>query len=43
MNLRIQTDNSLTAVEALHQALDQLIEVGTHVKSKFAQKVQEQH
>ncbi|ORY42555.1 RBP11-like subunits of RNA polymerase, partial [Rhizoclosmatium globosum] len=39
VNLRIQTDGSITAVQALHKALDDLTQLCEHVQSSFVEKV----
>ncbi|KAI8622757.1 DNA-directed RNA polymerase [Chytriomyces sp. MP71] len=39
VNLRIQTDGSITAVQALHKALDDLTELSEHISSTFVEKV----
>lgn len=39
MNVRIQTYGNITAVEALHQGLDNLAELCTVVEDKFTEKV----
>lgn len=40
LNLRIQTYGNITAVEALHQGLDGLSALCTHVEETFAEKVE---
>ncbi|KAJ3293878.1 RNA polymerase subunit AC19 [Rhizoclosmatium sp. JEL0117] len=41
VNLRIQTDGSITAVQALHKALDDLTQLCEHVQSSFVEKFDE--
>ncbi|KAI9340826.1 DNA-directed RNA polymerase [Obelidium mucronatum] len=41
VNLRIQTDGSITAVQALHKALDDLTQLCEHVQSAFVEKFDE--
>ncbi|KAJ8325286.1 RNA polymerase subunit AC19 [Batrachochytrium dendrobatidis] len=41
INLRIQTDGSITAVDALHKGLDDLVDMTTHVKESFKDKVKQ--
>ncbi|CAH2355837.1 DNA-directed RNA polymerases I and III subunit RPAC2 [[Candida] railenensis] len=40
LNIRIQTYGNITAVEALHQGLDNLSEMCTVVEEKFSEKIQ---
>lgn len=40
LNLRIQTYGNITAVEALHQGLDNLAELCNVVEEKFREKIQ---
>lgn len=40
LNIRIQTYGNITAVEALHQGLDNLSELCTHVEETFSEKVE---
>ncbi|KAJ3275324.1 RNA polymerase subunit AC19 [Terramyces sp. JEL0728] len=39
-NLRIQTDGSISAVDALHKGLDDLVSLTSHISSTFQDKVQ---
>lgn len=39
LNIRIQTYGNITAMEALHQGLDNLSELCTHVEETFSEKV----
>lgn len=39
LNIRIQTYGNITALEALHQGLDNLSELCTHVEETFTEKV----
>ncbi|GMG55706.1 unnamed protein product [Ambrosiozyma monospora] len=39
LNIRIQTYGDITAVQALHQGLDDLIKVCTHVEEEFSSKI----
>ncbi len=39
LNIRIQTYGKITAVEALHQGLDNLSELCTHIEDKFTEKI----
>lgn len=41
LNIRIQTYGNITAVEALHQGLDNLSELCTTIEEKFREKVAE--
>lgn len=41
LNIRIQTYGNITAVEALHQGLDNLAELCTIVETKFGERVEE--
>ncbi|KAJ3323177.1 RNA polymerase subunit AC19 [Boothiomyces sp. JEL0866] len=40
VNLRIQTDGSISAVDALHRGLDDLINLTSHISTTFQDKVQ---
>ncbi|KAK6199210.1 uncharacterized protein RJT21DRAFT_3027 [Scheffersomyces amazonensis] len=40
LNIRIQTYGSITAVEALHQGLDNLTELCTVIEDKFSEKIE---
>ncbi|CAK7896490.1 DNA-directed RNA polymerases I and III subunit RPAC2 [[Candida] anglica] len=40
LNIRIQTYGNITAVEALHQGLDNLTELCSTVEEKFSEKIQ---
>lgn len=40
LNIRIQTYGNITALEALHQGLDNLAELCTHVEEAFTEKVE---
>lgn len=40
LNIRIQTYGNITAVEALHQGMDNLAELCTHVELVFSEKVE---
>lgn len=40
LNVRIQTYGNITALEALHQGLDNLTELCTVVEEKFSEKIQ---
>ncbi|KAI9197420.1 DNA-directed RNA polymerase [Polychytrium aggregatum] len=42
INFRIQTDGSITALDALNQGLDDLVAMAEHISSSFKQKVDEQ-
>lgn len=39
LNIRIQTYGNITAMEALHQGMDNLSELCTHVEETFSEKV----
>lgn len=39
MNLRIQTYGGITAVEALHQGLDNLVNLCEHIEETFTAKI----
>ncbi|KAI8827809.1 DNA-directed RNA polymerase [Chytriomyces cf. hyalinus JEL632] len=39
VNLRIQTDGKITAVQALHKALDNLTQMCEHISSIFSEKI----
>ncbi|KAJ1343811.1 hypothetical protein BSLG_000067 [Batrachochytrium salamandrivorans] len=39
INLRIQTDGTTTAVDALHKGLDDLVDMMTHIKDTFTDRV----
>ncbi|KAI8898424.1 DNA-directed RNA polymerase [Globomyces pollinis-pini] len=41
VNFRIQTDGTISAVDALHKGLDDLCDLCEHVKTTFHQKVEE--
>ncbi|ODQ79004.1 hypothetical protein BABINDRAFT_38031 [Babjeviella inositovora NRRL Y-12698] len=41
LNLRIQTYGAITAVEALHQGLDNLVNLCAHIEEKFSEKISE--
>ncbi|KAL2919691.1 RNA polymerase subunit AC19 [Polyrhizophydium stewartii] len=41
INLRIQTDGTITAVDALHQGLSDLIDLTAHVKETFTDKIKQ--
>ncbi|KAI8925052.1 DNA-directed RNA polymerase [Entophlyctis helioformis] len=41
INLRIQTDGSISAVDALHKGIDDLVDLTTHIKDTFHDKVRE--
>lgn len=40
MNIRIQTYGNITAVEALHQGLDNLVELCGVIEDKFSEKIE---
>lgn len=40
LNIRIQTYGNITAMEALHQGMDNLSELCTHVEVAFTEKVE---
>lgn len=40
LNIRIQTYGNISAVEALHQGLDNLAELCTAIEEKFSEKVE---
>lgn len=40
LNIRIQTYGNITATEALHQGMDNLSDLCTHVEETFAEKVE---
>ncbi|KAG7808653.1 hypothetical protein KL921_003735 [Ogataea angusta] len=39
MNIRIQTYGGMSAVEALHKGLDDLVDLCTHVEDVFGEKI----
>jgi DNA-directed RNA polymerases I and III subunit RPAC2 len=39
VNLRIQTDGTITAAEAFYKALDDLMDLFGHIRSTFREKV----
>ncbi|GME75927.1 unnamed protein product [Ambrosiozyma monospora] len=39
LNIRIQTYGDITAVQALHQGLDDLVKVCTHIEEEFSTKI----
>lgn len=41
LNIRIQTYGNITAIEALHQGLDNLSELCTTIEEKFADKIEQ--
>lgn len=40
LNIRIQTYGNITALEALHQGMDNLSELCTHIEETFTEKVE---
>lgn len=40
LNIRIQTYGNISAVEALHQGLDNLAELCTSIEDKFSEKIE---
>ncbi|KAF8004895.1 DNA-directed RNA polymerase I and III subunit RPAC2 [Metschnikowia aff. pulcherrima] len=40
MNVRIQTYGNITATEALHQGLDNLLEMCTQIEDTFSEKIE---
>lgn len=40
LNIRIQTYGNVTAMEALHQGMDNLAELCTHVEETFSEKIE---